>query len=188
MSENTKAVTVTSGGFPKLRPEVFKDCIEDRGYFQQVLNDLGMDVPLQKTFVHYAVYAAERAKRARRRYTLFTFLSLILPILSSALGFLTFDFNNFSAAQIPGIIGILCSVLTSVSTGLLSTFHYRDTWDRYRWYIEELNTILIGAIGKKSEHATQDEVNAFIAEQLNAVNGVHLKKWSDRKIGNVENK
>lgn len=192
--------------------KAFKKSIMDKGYFQQVLSGLGTDEALKKTFAHYALYAAKKSKRARLLYNIFTFCSLIFPIIGTAVGWITFDITKFDPQNLStysGLFGIFCSILTSISTGMLATFHFKDTWDRYRWYIEGLNAIIVKTIrwsngcdnvkakadapeSTEEAHAENElpddckhmNVNAFIAEQLLALNEEHLTKWTRRKSGN----
>lgn len=150
----------------------YKNLREDEKYIFELISDVQSEI-VKKRIAHELYTYATRAKKYKILYKCCLLVGLFFPVFASML--------QMCSSEIGGIIAVLLLGCVTATTGLTNGLRYREKWEHYRKYCEEMKSEIICCQNKIGKYENQNDSEKFLAEELEKMIKKETNEWEEIK-------
>ena len=150
----------------------FKTLKDDEKYIFELINDV-QNEKLKKRIAHELYTYATRAKKYKGLFKCCLIVGLFFPVLASAL--------QMCHSAVSGIVAVLLMGCVTAATGLTNGLKYREKWEHYRKYCEEMKREIIYCQCEMGKYENVDNAEKLLAEELEKMIKKETNEWGKIK-------
>ena len=138
----------------------YKKLRKDEKYIFELINDV-QNEKLKKRIAHELYTYATRANKYKGLFKGCLLVGLFFPVFASAL--------QMCHSDVSGIAAVLLMGCVTAATGLTNGLKYREKWEHFRKYCEEMKREIIccqNEIGKYENQKYPEKVLAEVLEEM----------------------
>lgn len=145
---------------------------DDEKYIFELINDV-QNEKLKKRIAHELYTYATRAKKYKYLFKGCMMIGLFFPVFASALQMCQSDAAGVAAVLLMGVV--------TAATGLTNGLKYREKWEHYRMYCEEMKREIIYCQCEIGKYENTDEPEKLLAQELEKMTGKETNEWEKIK-------
>lgn len=150
----------------------YKNLRKDEKYIFELINDV-QNEKLKKRIAHELYTYATRAKKYKGLFKCCLLVGLFFPVFASML--------QTCHSETAGTLAVLLMGCVTAATGLTNGLKYREKWEHYRKYCEEMKREIICCQNEIGKYENQNNSEKILAEELEKMIKKETNEWEKIK-------
>lgn len=150
----------------------FKKLKNDEEYIFELISEV-QNEKLKKRIAHELYTYATRAKKYKGLFKVCVIVGLFFPVITS--GF------QMCYSKISGIVTVVLMGCVTAATGLTNGLKYREKWEHYRKYCEEMKREIVCCQNEIGKYENVNNPEKLLAEELEKMIKQETGEWEEIK-------